>query len=797
MKKILFIFTILTISYLSNAQLLEGSFILPTGPIKIMWPIDGMIFQRVNGSADINISGTFGYFNFVNQTPEYRLFTLNPNNSQESPTNQNPSWQPLNKSPNSGDLKNFFGTKTDLATGWYRLEVRLKDVSNVEIAFRSVIFGVGDVFVNAGQSNVAGFPRSSDEFLVEHYNGNAYSTIPDAVRVINDEKSRNPITNTDITLSKMERGFPFASTFKKLNLIDPEKANEVNQEMRIYPFGYGSWCWAPLGKKFADNQNCPTLFFNTGVPNSDINTWGNPVPAGGVWLPRMFRNVTQMYAHILGSAGVNWHQGERDAEIHNLGQPTYDNDTYTYYNGFLTNLIANARTHIENTNLPFNVSKNSYYTTNTDNTGFNYYPNSFPFPANSNLLQSVQNSIANSNTHGIYSDDIGPTLRGPTKQIHFSGTTHEIIGQRWYDVLTDNSTRNPVAGKQLVQLEITHITGNQYKLKPINVPAGYDKFFWVKNERGIYNIENTANNLAQDEFFTPNITEANPVYYTCYIGKGTDITADDGYDLPLIISQSFVAYNSADANRNITISNNNLSFTNTFGSNNIIEVISKTVLWTATALDAWISVTANPNGGDGTKNITIQVSANSNANPRTGTVRITGDNNTTLDITINQNGTTTVCTGTQFLSDLPYNFVYQEVSTPKRDKNVSGGTLQISGFNQSNIYVSQTFLKGIGTHANSEIRFPINGQSLFEAYVGRDDTADNCGCVGDANSRIIFTIKAKDANNAETMLTTAILLGPDDAAQKVSLDVAGKIELIFITTAIDQNFGDHANWADA
>lgn len=102
-----------------------------------------------------------------------------------------------------------------------------------------------------------------------------------------------------------------------------------------------------------------------------------------------------------------------------------------------------------------------------------------------------------------------------------------------------------------------------------------------------------------------------------------------------------------------------------------------------------------------------------------------------------------------------------------------------------------TTQNGIGTHANSTIKYNLGGQySTFSGSVGRDDEADNCGC---GTMKVQFIIKADGAT-----LFTSSLLGTTDARQAFSVNVSGKNNLELIVNDGGDNFyGDHADWLDA
>lgn len=98
--------------------------------------------------------------------------------------------------------------------------------------------------------------------------------------------------------------------------------------------------------------------------------------------------------------------------------------------------------------------------------------------------------------------------------------------------------------------------------------------------------------------------------------------------------------------------------------------------------------------------------------------------------------------------------------------------------------------KGLGVHAASEIRYAINGGcSSFQAVVGLDDEVRKQSRYGSAVFQV-FANGTKLYDSGKLTLTSA--------AQAVSLDLSGRNELqLSVTTSGDNNYYDHADWADA
>jgi hypothetical protein len=107
-----------------------------------------------------------------------------------------------------------------------------------------------------------------------------------------------------------------------------------------------------------------------------------------------------------------------------------------------------------------------------------------------------------------------------------------------------------------------------------------------------------------------------------------------------------------------------------------------------------------------------------------------------------------------------------------------GGTITLNG---------QTYSKGLGVHATSDIRYALDGKyATFTADVGIDDE------VGDRGS-VVFQVWADGTKLFDSGTVTG-----SSATRSVNVNVQGKQQLWLIVTSPDKGrFYDHADWADA
>jgi hypothetical protein len=132
-----------------------------------------------------------------------------------------------------------------------------------------------------------------------------------------------------------------------------------------------------------------------------------------------------------------------------------------------------------------------------------------------------------------------------------------------------------------------------------------------------------------------------------------------------------------------------------------------------------------------------------------------------------------------WLSALEPSFAQQTFSTLKFDQSVDQTPLILNG---------RTYAFGLGTHADSEIRFNLGGAySFFESDIGLDDNQiGGIGCV-------TFAVWVDDKKVYESRVMHA-----GDKAESVKVDVSGASTLkLVVAAAADNNHCDHADWAAA
>jgi hypothetical protein len=102
---------------------------------------------KSRGSAVVRVAGTMPKSSQADQVLQYRIIQTN------AQSDSSRDWIELNQKPQPSDTRSFSANIEVPAGGWYRLEVRSKrDTNGQEISGTVEQFGVGEVFLVAGQS---------------------------------------------------------------------------------------------------------------------------------------------------------------------------------------------------------------------------------------------------------------------------------------------------------------------------------------------------------------------------------------------------------------------------------------------------------------------------------------------------------------------------------------------------------------------------------------------------------------------------------------------------------------------
>jgi|GEM_PF-1187117 len=844
---------------------------------RINFPVNGSILQRKTNGSNLVATLRFGgqvakngnyYFSIVKKTGE----------SSTSDIGYNYKSLPLGSAtPDGGYL--FFVNKADgsdivLATGWYKLTLYFETTlpvwfhnprngssgGSVKLEASSIEFGVGDVYFIGGQSNAAGFGGSgmtgfggynwykttADDNVVSTTGSTSFSPL---VRVYENRQHENNETDLDQSLTPLrgpgftqpqkiaKNGIPYVSVdvenlgftknyfsiFKNGGVSNPD-----GERVPMYPNGYNSWCWAPLGYKFATNgtdleankyQGVPTIWFNSAASGTsmvdarvynyfinDYNAWERNF-YGVNSLATKLATVVRNYGSVLGAKAVLWCQGENDtyglAVSNKLGDnPPYPGDDYilSKYQGVLSSLITYTRenaTGLLSSNSLFNnlqwfISKTSAIPGIATGSNVTQYLTSITINSSAGLKSDeIRNRQTVNSTLKIYEGPDSDLLissgqRATLGNIHFTGNSLKTLADKWYEKITAPNDNSSVEPTQALGLLNVSGGGSSYTLT-VNNTIGATHFFWQKNNEAIMRIPNNCsssplgNETTSTSFTFTNVQPGDVLH--CYAYKplvtfpcptNGSLTNTNGrfhavspYRVP----------GGENTRKRLSVLDHILNMPSN-GSSVSTGLIVENVSWGISSKPSWLNIAYDDN------NNSLTFSVGSTTSPRSGNVVLTDlESSLTETITINQSGSgSTGAVSLHTLTPTNSSSEWSGYASARFDhKSIDGNTMQVSGVQ---------YFQGIGTHADSRMVFNLSGggYTTFYGKVGRDDEADNDSDMG----KVQFIIKADGG-----ILWESGVHGNTTGAESFSVNVSGKSTLeLLVNQYSDGIYFDHANWMD-
>lgn len=341
----------------------------------ISYPANRTVLQRdKNNSATVYIRGTY-------TTPadrvEVQLRAINGGNTS--------GWMVIQRNPQGGS----YAGQVDWSGGWYELEVRAWRGDQVVGQATVPRFGIGEVFLIAGQSNSQGY---------QNYGGPGAKD--DRVNTVN---YYNVSSNNEL----------------------PQPAfDHLNADSYIAPRGNSAWAYGKLGDRLAERLGVPILFYNAGWYGSAVRNWRQSINGtaysvynGEAFTPsgmpyNNLRLALQYYIPVTGVRAVLWHQGEAD-NFANTSTSSYKND--------LRAVIDQSRNE-SGRNLSWVISRASY----ENQRGIDFEV----IQAQSDIIASTPNTF-----YGPETDKIQiPRLDGA----HFQDLGLHQLGDAWSSALNDN-----------------------------------------------------------------------------------------------------------------------------------------------------------------------------------------------------------------------------------------------------------------------------------------------------------------------------------------------------------------------
>ncbi|NOU69812.1 hypothetical protein GC096_38005 [Paenibacillus sp. LMG 31461] len=144
-----------------------------------------------------------------------------------------------------------------------------------------------------------------------------------------------------------------------------------------------------------------------------------------------------------------------------------------------------------------------------------------------------------------------------------------------------------------------------------------------------------------------------------------------------------------------------------------------------------------------------------------------------------------------YLSDLAWVNASSGWLTVQKDKSIDGNAIVLKNGDQN-----LSFAKGLGTHANSIVKYDLTGANYetFSAFIGLDKEIYG----GSNNGSIQFKVSGVKNDDTIESLYSGGLLKESDDAKFVKVNVKGyKTLLLEVTDSGNGNSEDHGDWADA
>lgn len=400
--------------------------------IKITSPTFQSVYQRdITGQREITVSGTF---TALMDKIEVRAVPVVDGQGIPAP------WQDLQVAPKGG----VFSGKITLYGGWYTLEVR--GIADGKVVGRDVLarFGIGEVFIIAGQSNAQGLkgkptpPGAVDDrvIYIDNYE--------------NDEKGKFPDVLTD----------PIPPTFAKI----------TSDIKTMSPRGQTAWCWGALGDLLVKKLNLPVLFINTAWEGTASQNWAESARGektvsyyGYNYAPQMpyanLRISARNYGNQYGMRAVLWMQGETDG-FFGVTTAAYQKNLQT----IIDKLQADTQKRI------------TWVIARTSRSSGDKNIDPKPYPA----IIAAQNAVLNTPFNPTYpGPETDPLVPDRIDGLHFEGEEQlRILAAAWDNVLNANffATVTPMAPVAVPTITAACVTQNN--AVTLSLPAGYSSYQW-------------------------------------------------------------------------------------------------------------------------------------------------------------------------------------------------------------------------------------------------------------------------------------------------------------------------------
>lgn len=370
------------------------------------------------------------------------------------------SWQLLDSSAIGG----FYQGKLEIKGGLYKFKVRSKN--NTVLLDSAVLsrFGVGEVFIIAGQSNAQGIERSAyqsgtdNEMVIAANFSNVY-----------EPKNDDKFTFTGIN-----------------NYAYPTNSFEVLKKSSIIgPTGANNYFWPKLGEKITSSLQVPVCFFNVAWGGTSIRNWAESsrgIASNNPWNGTLypvgfpFENLKQVIKSFAGQNGIRavlWQIGETDTD-----KQLPSNDFVNYFKE-----VQQAIVNLTGINIPMVVAQGTYFA-RPNNDGICTPSNNYTGIAEGiKSLWNIPNEafLAGPNTDIIEIPRLSTDAEGC---VHFSPNAFGALADSWF-----------------AKLNTIFETSTKIQ-SPVNLPI-FEKYCGENNANNLKLSSNQFNLLVENKIVSP------------------------------------------------------------------------------------------------------------------------------------------------------------------------------------------------------------------------------------------------------------------------------------------------------
>ena len=502
-------------------------------PVGISWPLDYSVFQRNTTSTGGSTTVAFaGQFNDGSST-QFRIESLSNTGSGIG------DWKSYQSLPSGSEtilgtsVSTYFYFTFSVPTGWYRFYI--KDGSGTET---SIKFGVGEVFIIAGQSNAQGAATTQNitglsdldcVVSIKNYFGSSLSGYANIEKAV-----FGPLNSSNSTVGPRSDRRWF---YQALGNSIATKESGVVIPVCFMNVAHGG---SSIDNWYDSMQRVNTMFssnygnvMTVGSTSNHQNPWG--APATDNRFPYVdLKNAVSSWGNMFGVRSVIWHQGEAETKtllsIYHSGvfgaYPVPGGYSIGNYDTKLNAIIADTRSLLPG--LPWAVSKATLMheyqigsaTANDDivnNSGNNLVIPSYTTTSVGGEITQEQANVTGTSSVSYASDDSDTyTTAGGNRSdgTHFNEDGLKKVHTDVYGNISSILGKTPVLPNLPQRIQLSQV-GTQHHT--VSTTGGYSQYHWFRGISSTQKFDQTS--LGQNNNWTS--STAPDLSYSGYVKDGS------------------------------------------------------------------------------------------------------------------------------------------------------------------------------------------------------------------------------------------------------------------------------------